>query len=182
MVMIIVGAIVETLTKHMTKKFLDNMDGIKIDGAPSWYMSPMNDQMCVFTHSKGGLSSIDVAKDRARFKMIKKIDDTIEVVLYKTKGNIKNNKEREVVNKFRKDDYLKTFVKQNLNYSKVVYEKEVKTSFVRACIPTKTILKYQEDRLMAINEAVLSAKSKSAFDSLDEEFGDDTSTKDKFDF
>jgi hypothetical protein len=36
MVMLIVGAMVETLVKHMTQKYLDNMDGVKIDGAPSW--------------------------------------------------------------------------------------------------------------------------------------------------
>ncbi|MEA2017293.1 MAG: hypothetical protein U9N59_02495 [Campylobacterota bacterium] len=183
MVMLIVGAMVETLVKHMTQKYLDNMDGVKIDGAPSWYMEPVKNKMCVFTHRRGGLGSIDIAKKNARYKMSKKIGDIIEIVIYDTKGNIKDKKEQAVVDKFKTDANLKVFIKRNINYSKVDYEDEIKTAFVRACIPTKTLLIYQEDRLMAINEAVLGAKSSSAFGSLDEEFGDDESgKKDKFDF
>ncbi|MCK5295107.1 MAG: hypothetical protein KAJ49_10660 [Arcobacteraceae bacterium] len=183
MVMLIVGAMVETLVKHMTQNYLDNMDGVKIGGAPSWYMAPVKDKMCVFTHKKGDFSSIDVAKKNANFKMTKKINDLIEIVIYKNNGNIKNTKEQAVVDNFKKDKNLKVFVKQNINYSKVVFEDEIQTAFVRACIPSKTIIKYQNDRLMLINEKVLGAKSDSAFDSLDGEFDDDNSNeKDKFDF
>jgi hypothetical protein len=173
MVMLIVGAMVETLAKHMTQKYLDEMDGVKIGGAPSWYMEPVKDQMCVFTHKKGGLNSIDVAKRNAHFKMKKKINGLIEIVIYKNMGNVKDQKSKEVVAKFKKDENLDVFTKMNLNYSKVTYEDEVKTAFVRACIPANTIQVYQKDRLMAINKAVLGAKSSSAFDSLDFEFGDD---------
>jgi hypothetical protein len=183
MVMLIVGAMVETLVKHMTQKYLDNMDGVKIGGAPSWYMEPVKDQMCVFAHNKGSFGSVDVAKDKARFKMSKKINDVIEVVIYDTKGNIKDEKEKLTVERFKKDENLGSFVKSNMNYSKVTYEDEIKTAFVRACIPAKTIIAYQKDRLMAINEAVLGTKSNSAFGALDDEFEDDNSNKkDKFDF
>lgn len=183
MVMLIVGAMVETLVKHMTQKYLDEMDGIKIGGAPSWYMEPVKDQMCVFTHKKGGLNSIDVAKRNANFKMSRKINDLIEIVIYENMGNVKNKKEKAVVEKFKKDKNLDVFTKSNINYSKVTYEDEIKTAFVRACIPAKTIQLYQQNRLMDINEAVLGAKASSAFDALDDEFGDeDSSKKDKFDF
>ena len=183
MVMLIVGAMVETLAKHMTQKYLDNVDGVKIGGAPSWYMEPVKGKMCVFTHKKGDFSSIDVAKLNANFKMTKRIDDVIDIVIYKNMGNIKNPKEKSVVDRFKKDENLKVFVKQNINYSKVVYEDEIKTAFVRSCIPATTILKYQNSRLSDINKAVLSSKSGSAFDSLNDEFGDDDSNKkDKFDF
>jgi len=182
MVMLIVGAMVETLTKHMTQKYLDNMDGVKIGGAPSWYMEPVKDQMCVFTHKKGGFSSIDIAKKNANFKMKKKIDDTIEVVIYENIKNVKTQKEKDVIKKFKNDTDLPVFIKQNINYSQVTYEDKIQTAFVRACIPSKAILNYQHDRLMDINAAVLNAKSGSAFDSLDSEFGDDTNSKDKFDF
>ncbi len=181
--MLIVGAMVETLAKHMTQKYLDNMDGVKIGGAPSWYMEPVKDQMCVFTHRKGSFNSIDIAKKNANFKMSKKINDVIEVVIYDTKGNIKDKKEKAVVNQFKKDENLGVFIKKNMKYNKVTYEEEVKTAFVKACIPVKTIMVYQEGRLMEINEAVLNAKTSSAFGSLDGEFGEDNSNKkDKFDF
>jgi hypothetical protein len=146
-------------------------------------MEPVKDQMCVFTHKKGSFDSIDIAKKSARYKMSKKINDLIEVVIYETKGNIKDKKEQSVVDKFKYDRNLGSFVKMNMNYSKVSYEDEIKTAFVRSCIPSSTILKYQQDRLMSINTAVLGVKSSSAFDSLDDEFGDDNSDKkDKFDF
>jgi len=183
MVMLIVGAMVETLVKHMTQKYLDNMDGVKVGGAPSWYMEPVKNQMCVFTHQKGSFGAIDVAKEKARFKMKKKIDDVIEVVIYDTKGDIKDKKEKEVVKRFSKDENLDAYIKSKLKYTQVTYADEVKTAFVRACIPKKDIIEYQKGRLMVINEAVLSAKSSSAFDSLDDEFGDEKSNKDdKFDF
>jgi len=182
MVMLIVGAMVETLVKHMTKNYLEEMDGIKVGGAPSWYMKPVKDQMCVFTHSKGGLGSIDIAKKNASYKMTQKINGLIEVVIYENIGKVKNKKEKSVVDKFKHDDNLGVFVNSNLKYTQVVYEEKIKTSFVRACIPTKTIQTYQKDRLMDINSAVLGAKSSSAFDALDDEFGDSSDSKDEFDF
>lgn len=180
--MLIVAPMVETLVKHMTQKYLDEMDGVKIGGAPSWYMEPVKDEMCVFTHQKGGFSSIDIAKKNSKIKMTKKINDVIEVVIYENKSNIKDKKEKMLLDGFKVDENLGVFVKQNLNYSKVTYEDEVKMAFVRACIPAKTIKFYQENRLMDINEAVLGAKSSSAFDSLDSEFGDESNSDDKFDF
>ena len=183
MVMLIVGAMVETLAKHMTQKYLDNMDGVKIGGAPSWYMEPVKDQMCVFTHKQGDFSSIDIAKDKAKFKMSKRINGLVDIVIYENMTEVIDEKSKAVVDKFKKDSNLPTFVSKNINFSKVVYEDEIKSAFVRACIPAATIQEYQKGRLMDINEAVLSAKSKSAFDSLDDEFGDEKSNKkDEFDF
>jgi len=181
MVMVIVSAMVETLVKHMTKKYLEKMDGIDIKGAPSWYMEPVKNQMCVFTYSRGDFGAIEVAKEKARFKMKKKLNDLIEVVVYETRGEIKNEKEREVVKRFKNDPGLGVFIKKNLDYNKVEYEDKIGTAFIRACIPTKTILFYQKDRLHKINEAVLKVKSKSAFDDLDKEFGDEKDA-DEFNF
>ena len=179
--MLIIGPMVETLVKHMTQKYLDEMDGVKIGGAPSWYMEPMKNEMCVFTHQKGGLSSIDIAKKNATYKMTKKINDVIEIVIYENKTKVKDKNEQKLFDRFKIDDNLGGFVKKSMRYSKVSYEDEVNIAFVRACIPAKTIEFYQKARLMDINEAVLGAKSDSAFDSLDNEFGDE-STKDKYDF
>jgi hypothetical protein len=181
--MLIVGAMVETLVKHMTQNYLDNMDGVHINGAPSWYMTPTKDKMCVFTHSKGDYSAIDVAKNNAKFTMIKKIDGVIDIVVYDNIKNIKDPKEKIIVDRFKRDDNIKIFVNKNLKYSKTVYEDEVQTAFVRSCIDNKIFLKYQNERLLDINEKVLGAKSSNSFNDLDEEFGDDKSDKkDKFDF
>ena len=68
MVTVIASALIETLTKHIFSKYLDAQDKIEVGGAPSWYMKPVNDQFCVFSHKKGGLDSIDIVKEKVRFR------------------------------------------------------------------------------------------------------------------
>jgi hypothetical protein len=167
MVTVIVSALVETLTKHMFKNYLDARDQIEIGNAPSWYMKPVDDQMCVFTHKSGGLDAIDIVKDKARLKMIKKIDKTIEIVIYDNTKNITNQKEREIVENFKHDKYLPTFVDKNLSYSRISYEDEIDTTFVQACIPKTTIIQYQTQRLKDIKKNVSKTKANNAFDELE---------------
>jgi hypothetical protein len=167
MLLLITNALIETLTKHMFKKYLDEQDKVQIGGAPSWYMKPIDDKMCTFAHKKGSYESVDIAKNDAKMKMIKKIDGTIEVVIHENTKKITNEKEKAVVEKFKVDTNLPLFVRQNINYSRVVYEDEVHTTFVRACIPNSNILEYQKERLTKIKKAVLKQKSKNAFGELD---------------
>jgi len=166
MVMVITTALIETLTKHMFGKFLDERDKIEIGGAPSWYMMPVDDKMCTFAHKKG-LDSIDIVKKQVRLKMKRKIDDTIEVVIYDNTQNITNKKEQEVVEAFKYDRNLPIFIKKYLKYSRVAYEDEIDTTFVRGCIDKKVIIDYQAKRLKQIKKAVLNVKTKSAFDELE---------------
>ena len=179
MLVLITGALVETLVKHMFKNYLDARDQIEIGGAPSWYMAPVEDKMCVFTHKSGGLDMIDIAKDNAKLKMIKKINGTIDIVIYENMKNIQNEKEKEVVNKWKKDSNLPVFINQNLDYSRVSFEDEINTTFVRACISNQTIITYQSERLKNIKKEVLKFKSRSAMDEMDMEFeGGSTPHKD----
>jgi len=99
--------------------------------------------------------------------MIKKINNTIDIVIYENTKNITNKKEKAVVNKFRIDDNLPLFVKQNLVYSKIIYGNEIKTTFVRSCIKSQIVLDYQILRLQEITKEVTKEKAKSAFDDLD---------------
>ena len=167
MLLLITNALIETLTKHMFNNYLDEQDKITIGGAPSWYMMPVEDKMCTFAHKKGGLDYIDVVKKDARFKMIKKIDDTIEIVVYDNVKNIKTTKEKEVVEIFKHDPNLPIFVKKHIRYNRVSFEDEIDTTFVRACIPKTTIIEYQKDRLKDIKKEVLKVKSNSAFEDME---------------
>ena len=169
MLLLITSALVETLTKHMFKNYLDAQDKIEIGGAPSWYMMPVEDKMCVFTHKSGGIDMIDITKSNAKLKMVKKINGTIDIVIYENMKNIQNEKEKEVVNKWKQDSNLPVFVNQNLDFSRVVFEDEIDTTFVRACISNQTIITYQSDRLKTIKKEVLKFKSKSALDDMDAE-------------
>lgn len=168
MVMVIASALVETLVKHMFTKYLNEQDKIEVGGAPSWYMKPIEDQMCVFTHKQGGLDTIDISKENATMKMIKKIDTVVEIVIYDNTKKITNEKEKAVVQKWKHDDNLPMFVNKNINFSRISYEDEIETTFVRACIPKNTIVDYQKERLQNIQKEVLHIKAKRGYDDLDD--------------
>jgi hypothetical protein len=183
-VVVIATALTETLVKHMFKKYLDERDKIELGGAPSWYMVELDDKLCTFAHNKGGLDSVEIAKKDATIKMRKQIGKIVEVVIYDNMQNVKNEKEKAIVDKWKVDSNLPVFVDKHLDYSRIAYEDEVDTTFVRACIPRQIIFDYQKNRLEGIKSAVLAQKSSSAFGDLDDEFGDDDEGegKDKFDF
>jgi len=178
MLLIITGALVETLTKHLFQNKLNEMDKIEIDGAPSWYMKPIDDEICVFTHKHGTLDSIEIAKDKSKFKMIKKIDETVDIVVYENTKNITNKKEKLLVDKWKVDSRLPTFVNQNLQFSRVVYEEEINTAFVRACISSDIIITYQKERLSDIKKELLKYKSDSTIDEMENDLSGKSYEKD----
>ena len=167
--MMMVSALVETLTKHMFGKALDNTDEVEIGGAPSWYMDKIDDQMCVFTHSTGGFDSIEIAKSKSKIKMTKDINNLVKIVVYENTKNIKSPKEKALLNKWKDDERLEIFVLKNLKYNRVSYEDEVKTAFVRSCIPNKLVIQYQKERLGKIKKSLLTFKTNNALDELDQE-------------
>lgn len=180
MVTVIAVALVETLTKHMFGKFLNEMDKVEIGGAPSWYMVESEDELCTFAHKKGGYDSIDIAKEHAKYKMVKKIDGIVEIVIHDNMQDVKGVKEKTIVERWRKDANLPVFVNKHLDYSMVAYEDEVDTTFVRSCIPREVITNYQKDRLFEIESLVLDQKSKNAMDELDSSFDEEKDDKYKF--
>jgi len=167
MVTMIACAILETLVKHITQKAIDKYESVDIDGAPSWYMRPVDDQMCVFTHAMGDTDSIEIAKNGAKYKMVKKINNLIEITIYDTKGLIKTNKDKKIVEKFKIDPNLNFFVTKNLNYSKIKYDRTKKESFVKACIMNKIIEKYQKNRLDKISKEIIKTRANDAFNELE---------------
>ena len=181
MILIVIEALVSSLTKHLCDSYLKDQEKIEIGGAPYWYMKPLDDQTCAFAHKSGGMDSIDIAKNDAKLKLIKKIDGTIDIVVYNSTSKITDKKEKEVVEKFRKDKNLEYFINSNLHYSKIVYEDEVDTTFARVCIPNDKLISYQKDRLLKIKNAVFKVKANNAFDELDASVKENPNTKDSND-
>ncbi|MBD3840746.1 MAG: hypothetical protein IE909_02465 [Campylobacterales bacterium] len=173
MVIVITTALVETLAKHMFNKYLEESDKIQIGGAPSWYMKPIDDRMCVFTHQKGGLDSIEIAKNDSKIKMEKKINGVIEIVIYDNLKHVKDTQEKAVVDLFRIDSQLPVFVNKNIDFSRVSYEDDVDTTFVRACIDKNVIVEYQKERLTKIQEEVVKHKANKAYNELEGESSED---------
>ena len=169
MLSIIACALVSSFTKYVATKTFNSFDTIDVGGAPSWYMKPVSDEMCVFTHSKGGLDSIEIAKNNSTIKMVKKINSVIDISIYNNTKHIKNEKEKQLLKLWSKDKNIDMFVLKNLNYSKIVYEDEIDTTFVRACIPHKIVIDYQDQRLNNIQKSLLKYKMNSALDELDAE-------------
>jgi hypothetical protein len=161
---------VEALAKHMLTKTLDEMSKVDIGGAPSWYMKPIDDKICTFSHKNGGMDYIDFVKNETKYKMIKKIDDIVEVITYEKYKNVKDQHEKDILKKWSTDENLPTFVKSKIDYEKVIFEDEINTTFVRACIPHKDILDYERTRLGKIEKRITKYKSKKAFDELDSNF------------
>ena len=95
--------------------------------------------------------------------MKKKLDDTIEVVVYENIKNVTSKKEREVIEKFKQDINLPIFIKKNINYSRISYEDEIDTTFARACIQNKIIIQYQTQRLNKIKKEVSQVKANRCF-------------------
>lgn len=182
MVTVIAIALVETLTKHMFGKFLDESDKVQIGGAPSWYMVESNDDLCTFAHKSGGFDSIEIAKKRAKFKMVKKIGSVVEIVIHDNMKNVTGVKEQAIVDKWKDDNNLPVFVNKHLDYSMVAYEDEIDTTFVRSCIPREVITNYEKLRLGEIERLVLAHKTDTAMDELDSSFGDENEKDDKYKF
>ncbi len=181
MLLLITNALVETLVKHMFSNYLKAQDKIEIEGAPSWYMSPVENEMCVFAHKSGGVVYIDITKENATYKMIKKINGTIDVVIYENRQNITNKKEKAIVEFWKKDSNLPVFIDKNIRYSRVSFEKEINATFVRACIPNNIIIDYQKSRLATIKKEVTKFKANNAYDDLDSSIDSTSNKSDKND-
>jgi len=167
MLSIVAGALIETLTKHMFQKYLNEQDKIEIDGAPSWYMKSIDNKICIFSQTSGGMGNIEKAKKQARFKMVKKINGIVDIVVYDNYKDVKSAKEKSLVSQWKQDSNLPTFIKKTLNYSRLSYEEEVKSTFIRACIPTKIVFEYEKTRLKLIKSKLLKYKTNKAMDELD---------------
>lgn len=168
MMAIITLALVDSLAKYIFTKTLNDMDKIDIGGAPSWYMKNVDDKMCTFVHSKGGLDSVQIAKDKSVIKMTKTIDDVIDIVIYDNTKKITNPKEKKLVELWSEDSDLDKFVKKSLRYSKIIYEDEIDTTFVRACISNDTVINYQKERIEGIKKSLLNYKKDTAIDEMEE--------------
>ena len=167
----ILEAIAVTFVKFFTNMLLkaafSNMDGIKIDGAPSWFYKSDKAKLCTFAFEKGGLEAVEKAKRKAGIMMFDKINGIVEIVIYDNYRNLTDPDEKAFINKIKEDEYLNVFVKKNLTYPRVEYKEKIHTAFVKACIPNETIIKYQADRSQKIAKSLSLFRSEKGFEELE---------------
>lgn len=168
MVSLLASALVNTLVDYMFNQAMNKMDSVHIDNAPSWYMQKVDDDMCSFASSRGGIGLIEDTKNNASYQMYKDINGLINITVYENIKTVTTDKEQRLVEQWKSDPNLDTFIQKNIDFNKIKYEDELDTTFVRACIPKKTIINYQKDRLKNINKSLLNHKADSAMNELDE--------------
>jgi hypothetical protein len=183
MLEVIALKLISSLTGFLFEGYLDTFKYSKIDGAPSWYgQSGSNSQLVGYGYTKGGIESIQIAQNNCRFDIEKKINKSIEVIIYDNFKHIKDSKEKAFLGQVQNDVTLKTFIEKNVKFEKIEHLKEKKASlfsdgrkydetFAGCMVDKKVILEYQKDRLITLQKDLTNFKSSNALDELDAELG-----------
>ena len=169
MMTVVASALIEVLAKYAFTQMLAKSNNVDINGAPTWYMKPVSNKMCVFTHEEGNYDSIDIAKINAKYKMAQKINTLIDISISENRKNITHVKEKNMVDIWSKDQYLDTFVSKNLDYTKLLFNNKINMAFAMSCIESSVIVDYQENRLNEIRKKISKSKMNNAINELETE-------------
>jgi hypothetical protein len=102
--------------------------------------------------------------------MIKRIDKLTSKTAYDNFKNVKEEKERMLVEAFKHDSQLPDFVDSQLIYTKVKHVGDEKITFVKACIEKESIMSYETERVEKLKKDIMIQKSDTALEDLDKEF------------
>ncbi|MEA3521784.1 MAG: hypothetical protein U9R50_02285 [Campylobacterota bacterium] len=170
MLTVIAIGLLKTLSCFLFEQALHTTVEYDIEDAPYWYYQEGSDEMCTFSYKQGGLESINLAKKDASRLMIIRINDLTEKTAYDNFKNVKNPKEKLLVEAFKYDSDLPLFVKTQLVYSKVKHEDEEQITFVKACIAKESIMTYETQRVETLKKDIMIQKSDTALEELEKEF------------
>lgn len=179
MIEIIAVKLVETLAGHLFQKYLNSLESINIEGAPSWYgKEPNDDDIHVYVYKDGTVDAIDKAKSDAKYAMVRKIDGIIDVVIYENFKSLNDPKEKQLVEQFKHDQELEKFVHSHLIYHKIeAFEERSEAllqharparTFIEARLSKKTLLEYEKMRIQKIKTSLTTHRSNNAFSELEE--------------
>jgi hypothetical protein len=176
----IIFKLVTTLTGYLFQGYLDSFLSINIEGAPGWYgKNQSSANVYAYGYAKGGMESIEIARDNCHIAMVKKLNGLVEVVVYDNFKDVKDVKEKALLNEFKKDPEINIFVQKNMKYEKVEHFEEEKgglftkahpaQTFAGGMIPKQLIITYQKDRLEKIKYSLTHFRATNAEDELDKE-------------
>ncbi|PLX70892.1 MAG: hypothetical protein C0602_05155 [Denitrovibrio sp.] len=161
-------ALMKTLATYLFKTYVLYTAKVNIEGAPNWYMSNVQSQVCVYEHQYGGLEAIDKAKADTYPKMQKELSGIIEAVIYENYSKLKDPKEKKFVMAFKNDPDAPVFIRKNMQFTGIEYKKKQQVAFIQACIDKDIILKYQQARADVIKYELTHKRADSAFEELEE--------------
>lgn len=162
-------ALVKTLISFMFEQHLENMQSVKLQGAPRWYAQQTVDHICDSSHSYGKLEVVEDAKSTARRQMVRRIEQAITSVTYDKYRDRTEPTERALIDKFSQDEQLPIFVASSLIYENVEYNDTRMTAYVRICIPKERLVRYQEERVAKLIKVVTHHRSDRAMEELERE-------------
>ncbi|MGE4518693.1 MAG: hypothetical protein AB7E04_04215 [Desulfobacteraceae bacterium] len=176
--------LITVLAGFLFEHGLVSIDKIQVAGAPSWYYEESNnDYIYVFSYKDGGIETIEPLKAELSLLMEKRIQGTIDVVVYKNFRDVKDPKEKELVTLFQKDPDLHLFVKSNIRFERIVqqdmrekgliFKGRPERTFGSAVLSKKSLLDYQEERITILREQIVKEQSSKMFDKLGSELGEE---------
>jgi len=176
--------LITVLAGFLFEHGLVSIDKIQVAGAPSWYYEESNnDYIYVFSYKDGGIETIEPLKAELSLLMEKRIQGTIDVVVYKNFRDVKDPKEKELVTLFQKDPDLHLFLKSNIRFERIVqqdmrekgliFKGRPERTFGSAVLSKKSLLDYQEERITILREQIVKEQSSKMFDKLGSELGEE---------
>lgn len=165
-------ALIKTLGLYLLDNHLRHQDTVMIEGAPRWYYQPVTDQACASSYAVGGLDAVEAAKKGARAALVKTVTITVDTMIDEHFQHEEHPAARELVARFKEEKGLPAFIASHAAYRNVEYRKELRKSFVRACLDRKSLLDYEQSRLQGIQVALMEKYAAEAFDTLERETAD----------
>lgn len=169
MLVAIAGVLVKTLVGYLFNGYLkSNYGSVDIEGAPSWYGSEARDEICVSTFKRGGLESVEIAKDDSKIKLERKLKNIVNVVITKRFEN-ESPDDKAFLSHVRSDKKVSIFVASHTNYKNIKYDNEKRITFVRNCVLKQDFITYEKKRLKEMVKELSYHKADKAFDELNGE-------------
>ncbi len=162
-------ALVKTLITFMFQQQLEAAQAVRMEGAPSWYARQVETKLCESSYAQGGLDAVDAAKSNARAQLATRINRAMDVVIYDNFRQRKDPAERELIDRFRLDPDLPTFIEGNAADENIEYREQRRTGYARTCLAREKLEAYQTERVGNLRKSVTLHRRDRGFDELDGE-------------
>jgi len=142
---------------------------IEIDGSPNWYEKQGEPKaFYVSSFCDGDIDAVDCAKEGAKKEIVIIIEDAFDQAVEKSFQNYQG-KERSFIEKMQKDKDLPLFVKRNIKFQNLKYDKELQRAFARGYITYAALEEYEKDRIGKVKMEVLDYHYDEMMEELDDE-------------
>ncbi len=162
-------ALVKTFVSFMFEQHLENMQAVRIQGAPGWYYQQTAYHVCDSGVAYGPLRALEEAKADAREHMRARMQRALESAAHEKYQGRVGTAESALIARFAQDENLPAFIHGNVVYENLEYSEKKATAYARACMSEDTLTRYQSDRMLKLAKSVSHHRRDAAMDTLDAE-------------